>query len=82
MPTSNCTVEKSGIDLEITNEKIRLFLRMLLLIGYHKLPDHRMYWEATSDAFMEARPDSIIIIIIIIIVIIFIIDLFIVDNLR
>ena len=49
--TSSCTVEKAGINAKITNEKIRLFLSMLLLTGYHKLPDHKMYWEATPDAF-------------------------------
>ena len=31
---------------------------MLLLTGYHKLPDHKMYWEATLDTFVEARSDS------------------------
>ena len=32
---------------------------MLLLTGYHKLPDHKMYWEVTPDTFVEARSDSI-----------------------
>ena len=58
MATSSCTVEKSGIDLEITNQKIRLFLSELLLTGYHKLPDHKMYWEMTPDTFVKARSDS------------------------
>ena len=44
--------EKVDISFEITNEKTRSFLSMLLLIGCHKLPDHKMYWEATSDTFM------------------------------
>ena len=44
--------EKAGIRFEITNEKIRLFLSMLLLSGCHKLPDRNMYWEATPDAFV------------------------------
>ena len=36
--------EKVGISFEITNEKIRLFLIMLLLRGSHELPDRKMYW--------------------------------------
>ena len=44
--------EKAGINFEIANGKIRLFLSMLLLNGYHKLPDHKMFWEATPDTFM------------------------------
>ena len=35
--------EKADISFEITNEKIRLFLSMLLLSGCHKLPDRKMY---------------------------------------
>ena len=31
---------------------------MLLLTVYHKLLDHKMYWEATPDTFVEERPDS------------------------
>ena len=58
LATSSCTVEKSGIDLEITNEKVRLVLNMLLITGYHKLPNYKMYWEATPDNFVEARSDS------------------------
>ena len=30
---------------ENTDETFRLFLRMLLLSGSHKLADHEMYWE-------------------------------------
>ena len=44
--------EKADITNEITNEKIRLFLSMLLLSGCHKLPDRNMYWEATPDTFV------------------------------
>ena len=44
--------EKAGISFEITNEKVRLFLRMLLLSGSHKLPDRKMYWEAAPDTFV------------------------------
>ena len=43
---------KVGISFEITNEKIRLFLSMLLLSGCFKLPDHKMYCEATPDTFV------------------------------
>ena len=43
LATSGCTVEKAGINFEITNENIRLFLTNILLTGYHKLPDHKMY---------------------------------------
>ena len=44
--------EKEDISFEITNEKIRLFLSMLLLSGCHKLPDCRMYWETTPNTFV------------------------------
>ena len=44
--------EKAGISFEITNEKIRLFVSMLLLSGWHKFPDRKMYWEATFDTFV------------------------------
>ena len=37
--------EKAGISFEITNEKVRLFLSMLLLSECHKLPDRKMYWR-------------------------------------
>ena len=43
--------EKVNISFEITNEKIRLFLSMLLLSGCHKVPDQKMYWEA-PDTFV------------------------------
>ena len=35
--------EKAGPSFEITTEKIRLFLNMLLLSGCHKLPDRNLY---------------------------------------
>ena len=44
--------EKAGISFDITNEKIRLFLTMLLLNGCHKLPDRKMYIKATPDTFV------------------------------
>ena len=44
--------EKADISFKITNEKIRLFLSMPLLSGCHKLPNHKMYWEAPIDTFM------------------------------
>ena len=47
LATSSCTVEKVGINFEITNDKTWLTLSMSLLTGYHKLPDHKMYWEMT-----------------------------------
>ena len=50
--TSSCTVEKTGSNFEITIEKICLFLSVLLLIGYHELPDHKICWEATTDTFV------------------------------
>ena len=31
---------------------------MLLLTGYHKLPDQKMYWEAAPDTFLLARSSS------------------------
>ena len=44
--------EKADIRFKITNEKVRLFLSMLLLSGCHKFQDHKMYWEATPDTFV------------------------------
>ena len=41
--------EKANISFEITNEKIRLFLRMLLLRGCYKLPDREMYCETSPN---------------------------------
>ena len=35
--------EKADISFQITNEKIHLFLSMLLLSGCHKLPDRKMH---------------------------------------
>ena len=58
--TSSCTVEKASINFEITDEKMRLFLSTLLLTGYHKLPDLKMYWEATPGTFVKARSDSML----------------------
>ena len=55
MATSSYTVEKAGIYFEITNEKNRLFLSVLLLAGYHTLPEHKMYWEAIPNTFGKAR---------------------------
>ena len=39
--------EKAGINFEITEVTIHLFLSVLLLTGYHELPDHKIHWEAT-----------------------------------
>ena len=33
---------------------------MLILTGYHKLPDHKMYWETALDTFVLARSYSIL----------------------
>ena len=52
--------KKADIRFEITNEKTRLFFTMLLLSGSHKLPDRKMYWEATPDTFVLARSDSVL----------------------
>ena len=49
LATSSCAVEKAGINFGITNEKTHLFLSMLLLTGYHKLPDYKMYSETIPD---------------------------------
>ena len=43
--------EKADISFEIDNEKLPLFLSMLLLGGCHELPDCEIYWEATLDTF-------------------------------
>ena len=50
--------EKTDISFEITNEKSRLFLSMLLLRVCHKLPDHKMYWETTPDTSDQTKSDS------------------------
>ena len=52
--------ERADISLEITNEKIRLFLSMLLLRGCHKFPDREMYWETTPNTFVQAKSDSLL----------------------
>ena len=44
--------EKADVSFEITIEKIRLFLSMLLFSGSHKLPDHKMYWKTTTNTFV------------------------------
>ena len=44
--------EKADISFENTNEKIRLFLSMLLLSGCHELPDCKLYWEKTPETFV------------------------------
>ena len=44
--------EKADINFEITNEKIRLFLSMLLLSGCHKFPEHKLHWEEALDIFV------------------------------
>ena len=44
--------EKVDISFEITNEKIRLFLSMLLLGEFHKSAERKMYWEATPYTFV------------------------------
>ena len=44
--------EKADISFEITNEKIYLFLSMVLLRRGHKLPDREMHWETTSNTFV------------------------------
>ena len=36
---------------------MRLFLSMLLLTEYHKLPDYKMYWEVTPDTFVLSSSD-------------------------
>ena len=58
LATSSCAVEKAGINFGITNEKTHLFLSMLLLTGYHKLPDYKMYSETIPDISVQASSDS------------------------
>ena len=45
--------ERADIGFEITKEKLCLFLRMLLLCGWHKLPDHKMHWETTPNTCLS-----------------------------
>ena len=57
--------EKADIRFEITNQKIRLFLGMLLLreaggggggvVGGDYSPDSKFNWETTPDTFVGAR---------------------------
>ena len=35
--------EKGDRKFDLSNQKFRLFLDILLLSGYHKLPHHRIY---------------------------------------
>ena len=44
--------KKADISFEITNEKIRLFISMLLLSGCCKILDCKMYLEATPETFV------------------------------
>ena len=44
--------EKTDISFGITNEKIGLFLSMLLPNGWHNLPDRKMYWETPPENFV------------------------------
>ena len=44
--------EKADISFEITDEKIRSFLSMLLLSACHKLPDRKMYWKVIPDTLV------------------------------
>ena len=44
--------EKKDISFGITNEKIRLFLNMLLLSRCHKLLECKIYWETIPDTFV------------------------------
>ena len=46
--------ERADISFEITNEKIRLFLSMLLVSGCHKLPDCKKFWKTTPRYFCVA----------------------------
>ena len=44
--------EKADISFETANEKIRLFVSILVLSGCHKLSDCKMFWEMTPDTFV------------------------------
>ena len=55
--TPSCHREKAEISFEIINEKICLFLRMVLVSRCHNLPDRKMYWETTPDTFVQAKSD-------------------------
>ena len=48
-------MEKADISSEITNKKIRLFFRMLLLSGCHKFHYRKMYWETTPNTFVLCK---------------------------
>lgn len=42
---------KGAINFEITEEEMYKFIGVLLLSGYVKVPNRRMYWEVQEDAF-------------------------------
>ena len=50
--------EKASINFEITNEKNRLFLSMLLHSGCLMVPDRKTYWEKTPRYFIVTRSVS------------------------
>ena len=50
--------EKASISFEITNEKNRLFLSMLLHSECLMLPDRKTYWEKAPRYFSVTRSDS------------------------
>ena len=52
--------EKADSTFEFLNEKFRLFLAILLLTGYYKLPERRMYWETILDTFVQAVSNAIL----------------------
>ena len=47
--------EKAGISFEITNEKIRSFLSMLLHSGCLMIPDCKTYWEKIPRYFRVSK---------------------------
>ena len=50
--------EKASSSFEITNEKNRLFLSMLLHSECLMLPDRKTYWEKAPRYFSVTRSDS------------------------
>jgi hypothetical protein len=43
------SVTKFGSQASITSEDIRVFLAILLLTGYNKVTDYKLYWSNSED---------------------------------
>ena len=51
--------KKSGMNLDISKNELKVFISVLLLSGYVRVPQKRMYWESSSDTFNQAVSSAI-----------------------